>query len=82
MKITWHKGNPPHIGWWLCMDTSDRGDPMWRWWVGKNWSYPAAEYDSEHLVLCCAKSKAIFRNDEITWCDYWPEHARVPRIKP
>ena len=81
-KREWKSGPPPHVGWWMCKDTSTFQGEMWRWWAGKNWSYPASEYDGEVLLLTCARSRAMFRNDEIKWCDYWPEDARVPRVKP
>lgn len=32
----WHKGPPPHIGWWNASLHFDLN--AWRWWDGENWS--------------------------------------------
>lgn len=73
----WHKGPPPHIGWWLTRNTK-REEREWRWWNGTRWSVYCLEGEtgkdgnlptSRHLSSIC-------------WSDYWPENARVPRIDP
>ena len=36
-KRIWHKGQPPHIGWWNA--SNRRSEIMWRWWNGHRWSW-------------------------------------------
>lgn len=74
----WNKGKPPHIGWF---NASSCGNPdMWRWWDGEKWSFGAYANEGSHSAGVSA-SKAS-ENCAIEWTDYWPENARVPRIKP
>lgn len=76
---TWHKGPPPHVGWWNARDRLLR--VAWRWWNGENWSLFAHQWDSADLAERCA----LMRSKDaagIEWTDYWPENARVPRIDP
>ena len=78
---TWHKGPPPHIGWWnasVCYDLT-----VWRWWNGKCWSEPAYNGDDKFMAEMYAalevdKSEINF----VKWTDYYPKNARVPRINP
>lgn len=76
---TWRSGPPPHIGWWnaslnLCEGT-------WRWWDGVKWSQAAYPDMSAELAASQAES-CKFSTRYIKWSDYWPEGARVPRVKP
>jgi hypothetical protein len=77
---TWHKGPPPHIGWWNTLrgEVSDPPNPMtWRWWDGANWSYGA------HAKTCAPSAMASWqKNEGVVWSDYYPEGARVPRVDP
>ena len=74
---TWHKGPPPHVGWW---NASVAGDlTAWRWWNGAFWSEAAYEEDDEGLVDYFA---SIGTRNEVEWTRYYPKNARVPRINP
>ena len=78
-KRIWHKGQPPHIGWWNA--SNRRSEIMWRWWNGHLWSWFALPMYSAKM----AAESATVHSGIITlieWTDYWPENARVPRIKP
>ena len=77
---TWHKGPPPHIGWWNASIL--RNSKGWRWWDGKQWSLLVIENDSLDLVEEKAKSGALNWTDFIEWTDYYPKNACVPRINP
>ena len=80
-KRIWHKGPPPHIGWWNASRVRD--PDYWRWWDGKGWSWAVHKYDTSTEV--CMFSNLITDSilaENIHWNDYWPENARVPRIKP
>ena len=76
--LTWHKGPPPHIGWWNASIGSN--STAWRWWDGKQWSITAYSEESEHWVNSCATQKSEM--DGIEWTYHWPKNARVPRINP
>lgn len=76
---TWHKGPPPHVGWWnasVCQDIT-----AWRWWDGACWSAVVRPFMSAHEVLRRARIKTS-TSALMAWSDYWPENARVPRIDP
>jgi len=77
----WHKGPPPHIGWW---NASAFQDPScWRWWDGNIWSIDAPDFISSRFAASCAKEPATQGiQGVIEWTNYWPKGARVPRIKP
>ncbi|VVD75131.1 hypothetical protein [Pandoraea commovens] len=75
---TWHKGPPPHVGWWNA--NSIRSDVLWRWWNGKGWSLPSIDDFDPHVAARRAATPCAF--DDIEWTDYWPENARVPRVNP
>lgn len=76
---TWHKGPPPHVGWWNASvdPRQDIAENTWRWWDGKHWTklrftdYPLLENDSS--------AEAATR---IWWNDYYPDNAVVPRMTP
>lgn len=74
----WHKGPPPHVGWWNA--SNNRIEDEWRWWNGFRWSWFAREY---HNAKMAAESASVHSEiiTLIEWTDYWPENARVPRIK-
>jgi hypothetical protein len=76
----WHSGPPPHIGWWNASPFNY--DRMWSWWDGKNWS----RFCMSDMLDIYAAKQASYVNDGaseiIYWTDYWPENARVERIKP
>ena len=74
----WHKGPPPHVGWWEASYAKEEG--VWRWWDGKCWSQPAWEPMSAcDAAFHAERPSAICRH---CWTDYWPENARVPRLDP
>lgn len=77
-KRKWHKGPPPHIGWWNASVNRDGG--IWRWWTGRRWSLPASSRCSAKEAAGEARLPATASG--IQWTDYWPEDARVPRIAP
>ena len=83
-KHTWHKGPPPHKGWYLTITIveGDHTPEGWRWWNGKTWSICPQPTYSPLEAACIAAAKTMFRNRDILWCDYWPAKARVPRIDP
>ncbi len=75
----WHKGPPPHIGWWNA--SLNRDEDSWRWWDGTQWSFAAYPSASLRIVAIRVDLKTGVPAG-IEWTDYWPENARVPRIKP
>ena len=80
--LTWHSGPPPHVGWWHA--SYARNPDTWRWWNGAYWSLSVASTDSLVVVVVVVKLSRIPSRveDSIEWTDYWPENARVPRVKP
>lgn len=80
-ELKWHKGPPPHIGWWVA--SVNRYDDSWRWWDGVAWSYPALPRSPRSNVAYSSKHHAPQDDQKsIEWSDYYPEGARVPRIDP
>lgn len=77
-KRKWHKGPPPHIGWWNA--SAWRFGNIWRWWDGEKWSR-SVRNDAEAVVASVTASIPSSQED-IEWTDYWPKNARVPRIDP
>lgn len=77
-KLFWHKGPPPHVGWWQASNFEYSG--AWRWWDGEAWSC-AVNYKATraHVVR-----NANVRSDatDIKWTDHYPANARVPRYDP
>lgn len=80
-KRVWHKGPPPHVGWWNASTINDPN--CWRWWDGKRWSISVSDLTSLGFAALYAKEPATQDIQEmIEWNDYWPKNARVPRVKP
>ena len=77
-KLVWHKGPPPHVGWWPA--SSLRNLEMWRWWDGKAWSCAVSPESSLSFVIKNAKKRSV--STGIEWNDSYPAHARVPRYDP
>jgi hypothetical protein len=77
---TWHKGPPPHIGWWNA--SNGKVNIFWRWWNGKHWSEPCFSGDCANTAARYAKIKHQGWPEEIEWTNYYPKNARVPRINP
>lgn len=75
---TWHKGPPPHVGWWNASRIG--ATDCWRWWDGSHWSVVAVPDDPDDEVAWSAATPT--EHGSILWTDYWPENARVPRIDP
>jgi hypothetical protein len=82
MKTTrkWHKGPPPHVGWWNA--SVNRFEDCWRWWDGKQWSKSAWEDEPSRLAASASMMKQEPVAYPVEWTDYYPENARVPRINP
>jgi len=74
----WHKGNPPHIGWWnaSCCQLKQ----SWRWWDGKTWSLAVTPRSTAEKAGKAAKKP--YEEQDIEWTYCWPENARVPRTRP
>ena len=75
----WHKGPPPHVGWWNASFMQYPG--VWRWWNGRRWSLPRTKHADKWEIGGAARhleASTVF----IEWTDYWPEGARVPRVDP
>lgn len=77
MTRKWHKGPPPHRGWWNASFCRD--DSIWRWWDGERWSSPADRFTCNFEAKACRPS---IEQTRIEWTDYYPPDARVPRINP
>lgn len=78
---TWHKGPPPHVGWWNA--SRNRMHFIWRWWDGEQWSIDVRDDYHAQGAAGYAVCRAPERFQQfIEWSDYWPENARVPRIDP
>jgi hypothetical protein len=71
----WHKGPPPHIGWWNASFVQD--PEVWRWWDGAQWTGICYEDLSPEMAGLAATTRCI--DSGVEWCDYWPENARVER---
>lgn len=74
----WYKGHPPHIGWWNASSLKLKW--LWSWWDGEQWSHCVMDNMDETW----AATQASIPNDNsetVVWCDYYPEDARVPRVK-
>lgn len=75
--LDWHKGPPPHVGWWEASRFSERG--IWRWWDGFCWSLGANEFDSAEFAGTLATCKDRTCAD-VVWTNRYPANARVPRV--
>lgn len=69
----YRSGPPPHIGWW------EVADGWWSLYDGKRWSLEIYESATPETV---ASWSAIKVKTMRRWSDYWPQNARVPRVKP
>ena len=83
-NIQWQADSPPHVGWWNCsFGKNNFPSNVWRWWNGEVWSVALTKWDFLRDVDKLAGCKESPRmNKYITWCDYYPADARVPRVKP
>ncbi len=79
-KRIWHKGPPPHVGWWNA--SRKRAIDLWRWWDGEQWSQGARARRTASAAAPIAKRPAWSPKNEIEWSDYYPADARVPRLDP
>lgn len=77
-KRVWHKGPPPHVGWWNASAT--KAHDAWRWWDGKQWSIFA--YSQELSGTAALSASQPSPESGIEWTNFYPENARVPRIDP
>ncbi|UIS65435.1 hypothetical protein [Acidovorax phage AP1] len=76
----WHKGPPPHVGWWESSSIENKG--VWRWWDGERWSLNCRPDDLVAEISRRSQIKSAGAGIGISWTDYWPENARVPRLDP
>lgn len=82
-KLKWHKGPPPHVGWWNA-SWSGASD-IWRWWNGHDWSDSVTSnrdvtYAARRAQTLVAPAFASIA--DIRWTYRWPKNGRVPRINP
>lgn len=77
---TWHKGAPPHVGWWNA--NTIRSETLWRWWDGNVWSHPVSSMSDRRAAQLFARRPETAAGNAIKWTDAWPENARVPRVNP
>lgn len=78
-RRVWHKGPPPHVGWWNA--SNGRVREVWRWWDGFAWSFPAVEgQTAKFAAKQISKPNNLY--GEVEWTHRWPAGARVPRIDP
>jgi hypothetical protein len=75
----WHKGPPPHVGWWEASTNQNRN--VWRWWCGSSWSEFSTPCETPYCASLIAKYN-YYSVKRMEWTYYWPENARVPRINP
>lgn len=77
-KLVWHKGPPPHVGWWNASNYEASG--TWRWWDGLEWSTGV----HANMPLSIAVRHAVVHTvaTEVKWNDSYPAHARIPRYDP
>jgi len=81
-QLQWHKGRPPHVGWFCTMTTAGMGIPCWRWFNGHWWSVAVLPQHGEHIAAKMAMLPSAFGNNCILWRHYWPAGARVARVNP
>lgn len=74
----WHKGPPPHVGWWNA--SASNNEDIWRWWDGKRWSQGVFDTVSCEVAASYASQPTAIQG--IKWTDYYPKNARVPRLNP
>lgn len=77
-KLVWHKGPPPHIGWWNA--SAFEFEHIWRWWDGQAWSRNVNP--SQPLSFAVSQASVHSAATEVKWNDSYPAHARVPRYDP
>jgi len=77
--LIWHKGAPPHVGWW---NASTHKDPdIWRWWDGERWT-AGRYYKAPPEFAAVDEVGRASCPGGIEWTHAYPENARVPRIDP
>lgn len=78
-KTIWHKGKPPHVGWWMIKAFGLK--QSWSWFDGEKWGgFVWCTHNSEIAEIITNSYE--FPIGFFEWCNYWPENARVPRINP
>lgn len=78
---TWHKGPPPHIGWYEASYSKNEGN--WRWWDGNTWSVATYyAFGAPQAGICAKAPLSKYSSREVLYTLYWPKNARVPRIDP
>jgi len=76
----WHKGSPPHVGWWNA--SNSKGKHHWKWWDGKHWSTLILEHYNAIEIAYLFYYFPHRPMDKTEWTAYYPKNARVPRIDP
>jgi hypothetical protein len=80
-QTQWHKGSPPHIGWWQA--STDRISTLWRWWDGRHWSASVTgNFKANEAARRANYPESPYSQYQMEWNHYWPKNARVPRIDP
>jgi hypothetical protein len=82
--FTWRSGPPPHVGWWFTHHPGlvDMHMFCWRWWDGEQFSSWVSNTEWVGDRIRYLSGIKIPRYDDMTWCSYWPENARVGRYDP
>lgn len=80
-KRIWHKGPPPHVGWWNATSDTDGAPNTFSWWDGRAWSLGSQPDAPPDVAADRAK---VYRPvlELVEWTNYWPENARVTRVDP
>lgn len=81
-KLEWHKGPPPHAGWWNARTPYSDDENWWGWWDGQIWSTFVSNYSHPRTAGEAARDRGGMQVDKILWTTYYPENARVPRVDP
>ena len=69
----WHKGPPPHVGWWPA--SAVRKTNFLRWWNGRAWSGSVNMLANASTAAMIAKHEAVSHLSDIEWRDRpndWP----------
>lgn len=81
VKVGWHKGPPPSIGWWPASKVFD--ETSVRWWNGTHWSYSFSAlktYTDHHLNFWAPCIERVKSGELIYWMDrpnYWPDKSKT-----
>jgi hypothetical protein len=83
-KEKWTPGYPPHPGWWPAQIIKIK-KRRWGWFDGVGWSVFIGEMSTPEFAGRAARQKGGIYQDPhliVSWSNYYPKSARVPRINP